>query len=149
MTAARTPSPRAAELGLLPHPEGGWYRSTWHASHTVEVPGVGERAGASLILFLLEDGDESAWHVVRFDEIWLWHGPDAVVLELGGTGATPTTEQSVTLGAGADAVPQFVVPAGVWQRALPVPGSALVSCVVSPGFTYDDWRLAPGIAPKA
>ena len=38
---------------------------------------------------------------------------------------------------------QAVVPAGVWQRTLPGPADALVSCLVSPGFDFEDFELAP------
>ncbi|WP_348639028.1 cupin domain-containing protein [Curtobacterium sp. 9128] len=34
-------------------------------------------------------GEASAWHRVTSDEIWMWHGPDSVVLELGGDGDQP------------------------------------------------------------
>jgi predicted cupin superfamily sugar epimerase len=39
-------------------------------------------------------------------------------------------------------LPQALVPAGVWQRTLPGPADALVSCLVSPGFDFDDFELA-------
>ena len=129
--------PRAQSLGLAPHPEGGWYRRTWTSPVSVGTPG-GARPGATLILFLLPPGEASAWHTVTSDEIWLWHGPDPVTLELGGTGAAPATEQVIVLGP--DPV-QGLVPAGVWQRTLPSPGEALVSCVVSPGFDFADFAL--------
>jgi predicted cupin superfamily sugar epimerase len=38
--------------------------------------------------------------------------------------------------------PQVLVPAGHWQSARPVGnGSVLVSCVVSPGFEFADFRV--------
>jgi predicted cupin superfamily sugar epimerase len=38
--------------------------------------------------------------------------------------------------------PQLRVPAGVWQSAEPAAGEpVLVSCVVSPGFDFADFRL--------
>lgn len=36
---------------------------------------------------------------------------------------------------------QALVPAGTWQRTLPGPHDALVSCLVSPGFDFDDFEL--------
>ena len=142
-------------LGLEAHPEGGWYVRDWQSPHPHEASG---RPLASLIYFLLPQGDASAWHKVDADEIWLWHGPTPVTLELGGDGdapAGPAGRTSVTLGAGiaADAdcgaddddqpapVGHAVVPAGVWQRTVPGTGDALVSCVVSPGFTFDGFVL--------
>ncbi len=55
-------------LDLAPHPEGGWYRESWRA----KAP-VGVRASASVILFLLDDGQRSHWHKVDADEVWLFH----------------------------------------------------------------------------
>lgn len=129
--------PRAAALGLEPHPEGGWYRRTWASPASVDTSG-GPRPAATMILFLLPPGEASAWHTVASDELWLWHGPDPVVLELGGTGDRPAAGERIVLGP--DTV-QGLVPAGVWQRTLPSAGEALVSCVVSPGFDFADFAL--------
>ena len=84
-----------AELRLVPHPEGGWYRRTWASAHAagggeLDQAHAGEnstgdvRPLASLICFLLPKGDASAWHRADADEIWLWHGPASIALELGG-----------------------------------------------------------------
>ena len=134
--------PRAAALGLEPHPEGGWYRRTWASGAAVGTAG-GPRPAATLILFLLPPGEASAWHTVTSDEIWLWHGPDPVVLELGGTGERPEAGTRIVLGGdeAAGHVAQGLVPAGVWQRTLPSDGEALVSCIVSPGFDFADFAL--------
>lgn len=144
-TAAARPA-TAERLGLQPHPEGGWFRRTWTSPLTVTLP-RGQRAAASLIHYLLENGEASAWHVVKPDEIWLWHGPGRLTLQLGGSGDEPVPGEATVLGpdilAGDHA--QAVVPAGVWQRTLPADGETLVSCVVSPEFSFDDWALdAPG-----
>ncbi|WEV67862.1 cupin domain-containing protein [Bifidobacterium sp. ESL0769] len=122
---------------------------------------------ASLIYFLLAQGDASAWHKVDATEIWLWHGPATVGLELGGYGDAPADESGrtlYTLGQGlasvnpnatgtnpkedmqpsdlsAEPVGQVVIPEGCWQRTVPGKGDALVSCVVSPGFTFDGFTL--------
>lgn len=153
-------------LDLAPHPEGGWYRRTWQSpiaaptgmpadaapATTSNVAGVADlsenstsaRPLASLIYFLLPAGDSSDWHVVDADELWLWHGPGAVTIELAGSGAAPDPAQlrATTLRVDQDgALTQLVVPAGVWQRTVPSGEDALVSCVVSPGFVYAGFRL--------
>jgi predicted cupin superfamily sugar epimerase len=151
--------PRAAALGLDPHPEGGWYRRTWTSPASITTDS-GIRPAATMIHFLLPPGEASAWHRVESDEIWLWHGPDPLVLELGGAGPAPVdpsgadggrisdaTVARILLGSGAgsasgDEVAQGLVPGGVWQRTLPSDGEVLVSCVVSPGFSFDDFSLA-------
>ncbi len=143
--AVDTPRPALAEqLDLDPHPEGGWFRRTWTADATIDTPG-GMRPAATCIHYLLTEGEHSAWHVVTSDELWLWHGPGALELSFGGDGVAPAGERTVVLGPdiAAGQVAQCLVPAGVWQAARPVDArEVLVSCVVSPGFSFDDWRLA-------
>lgn len=137
----------ASALGLEPHPEGGWFRRTYTASSPVATPG-GDRPAATCIHYLLAPGERSAWHVVTSDEIWLWHGPGALELRLGGDASQPCDDADarvVRLGpdiASGD-LAQCLVPAGTWQAAdLAGDQEALVSCVVSPGFDFADWRLA-------
>jgi predicted cupin superfamily sugar epimerase len=134
------PRPPVAEaLGLLPHPEGGWFRETWRTSTPLQAHG-GERSTATGIYFLLGALEESMWHVVRSDELWLWHrgGPLTLTLRDGGE------ENTVVLGPGVEhgQVPQALVPGGVWQSARPAGDQeVLVSCVVSPGFDPADFSV--------
>lgn len=147
MTADAAIPATAEALGLEPHPEGGWFRRTWTAGTGVVTPN-GPRPTATGIHYLLTPGEHSAWHVVTSDELWLWHGPGRLELSLGGSGDEPAEPDGVTrvvLGpdiAGGHAA-QCLVPAGVWQAArLLDDREALVSCIVSPGFDFADWRLA-------
>ena len=123
-----------AQLGLEPHPEGGWYRSTWR-----DEPADGSRGRASAIHYLLQAGERSHWHRIDAVEVWLHHegGP----LELSTEGQQPTLLGSG--GAAAGEVIQAVVPAGVWQAARSLGPFALVSCVVSPAFSFEGFELAP------
>ncbi|NHO34133.1 cupin domain-containing protein [Acetobacter fallax] len=57
-------------LGLVPHPEGGWYRETWRAPHDSSD----DRGRALLICYLLERGQHSHWHRIDATEIWLHQG---------------------------------------------------------------------------
>lgn len=142
--------PLADVLDLEPHPEGGWFRQTWVSPDTVTLPDGRVRATATLVHFLLPAGESSAWHRVASDEVWLAH-TGSVVLELGGTGAQPASDGGadlVVLGIDlmAGQVAQVVVPAHVWERTVPGDDDALVSCLVSPGFDFADFELAPGVA---
>ncbi|WP_241157606.1 cupin domain-containing protein [Schaalia sp. ZJ1691] len=155
-------------LKLESHPEGGWFRRTWTAPERLVTP-RGERATASAILFLLDKDMEAAWHVVHSDELWLWHGPGDLEVHLGGSGDAPSdSPRIVTLSAqplmneddagqsGANPPVtrgvvgttdvrnpvQILVKAGTWQRTFARGSHALATCVVSPEFTYDDWKLA-------
>ncbi|MBM9465626.1 cupin domain-containing protein [Aeromicrobium sp. YIM 150415] len=130
---------RARELGLEPHPEGGWFRQTWRSEVEVTVSDGRVRPTATLIWFLLPPGESSAWHRVASDEIWLAH--DGIVeLQFGGDGDQPVAGEVARVSTSEDT--QVLVPAGVWQRTLPGTTEALVSCLVSPGFDFDDFELA-------
>jgi uncharacterized protein len=137
--------PAVAEaLELLPHPEGGWFRETWRTSATFEPSGYGGvRQSATGIYFLLQPGERSVWHVVRSDEVWFWHRGGPLTLLLGGMGDRPDEQQTITLGPDVEhgQVPQALVPAGTWQAAHPAGAEGvLVSCVVSPGFDFADFK---------
>jgi predicted cupin superfamily sugar epimerase len=132
----------AEALDLEPHPEGGWFRQTWESPATVSLADGRTRSAATLIYFLLPAGEASAWHRVASDEIWLAH-MGLVTLELGGSGARPAVagdckRRSVC----ATAETQVLVPAGHWQRTVVSAEDALVSCLVSPGFDFEDFELA-------
>jgi predicted cupin superfamily sugar epimerase len=141
--------PLAEALDLQPHPEGGWYAPTWRADVPVAPDGYSaERACASAIYFLLCPGEESRWHRVRSDELWLFHRGGGLRLLLGGTGEAPESPpREVLLGAAVECGerPQVLVPGGTWQAAHPADPEGtdpvLVSCVVSPGFEFADFEL--------
>jgi uncharacterized protein len=140
-----TRPPVAEQLDLEPHPEGGWYRETWRSAVSCAPAGYpGTRRTATAIYFLLQPGERSRWHVVRSDELWLWHSGGPLTLRLGGTGDNPQDGNEVTLGSHllAGQQPQVLIPGGTWQSAEPAAGEpVLVSCVVSPGFDFADFRL--------
>jgi predicted cupin superfamily sugar epimerase len=116
----------AERLDLQPHPEGGWFRRTWTSPALLEAG----RPAASAIHFLLMPGERSAPHVVDADELWLWHGPGSLTLVVG--------DERVVLG---PERPQVLVSAGTWQATEPALDEVLVSCVVSPGFEWEGFRL--------
>ncbi|WP_020523952.1 cupin domain-containing protein [Catelliglobosispora koreensis] len=133
-------------LGMQRHPEGGWFAETWRSCTTFQPGGYdGPRASASAIYFLLCPGEVSRWHLVRSDELWLWHRGGPLELVLGGSGDRPAeTPEVIRLGPGVESGerPQALVPAGVWQAARPAgDAEVLVSCIVAPGFEYSDFRL--------
>ena len=131
------------QLGLRPHPEGGWFTETWRTVTETDTS-RGRRATATGIFYLLEPGQHSAWHRVASDELWLHHTGGALDLALGGPGGEPSEPERVVLGTDVAAGQrlQVLVPAGCWQSARPAGGEpVLVSCVVSPGFDFADFEL--------
>jgi predicted cupin superfamily sugar epimerase len=148
LTDLRNPDLEPAQvrflLGLAPHPEGGWYRETWR-----DVPsGKDARGAATAILFLLAEGEESAWHRVDAAELWLWQAGAPLILDI----ADGSGRRSVRLGPQMDKDEQLqgIVPAHAWQAARPTGRWSLVSCVVAPAFRFDGFELAPpGFVPLA
>ncbi|WHU00939.1 cupin domain-containing protein [Sphingomonas sp. NIBR02145] len=126
------------KLGLMPHPEGGWYRETWRAA-----PGSDGRSRGTSIHFLLEQGQRSHWHRVDAEEWWLWHAASPLDLHI----ADAADENPVTTRLGGDPTqgyaPQCLVPASRWQATEAPHGWALVSCIVVPGFDFAGFELAP------
>jgi predicted cupin superfamily sugar epimerase len=127
-------------LGLTPHPEGGFYRETYRAPLSVGAP-QGARAASTAIYFLLPAGTFSALHRVRSDEVWHHYDGDAVELhtiDAGGAYARTVLGGAIDRGER----PQHVVPAGVWQAAVPLGARfALCGCTVAPGFDFADFEM--------
>jgi predicted cupin superfamily sugar epimerase len=142
-------SPLVKALELSPHPEGGWYKELWKASF--EIPKEilsekysGSRYAATSIYFLLHPDEFSEWHTVLSDELWLWHSGSPLLLTLGGTEDKPESTQEIILGIDvlSGQQPQALVPANVWQMAKPLGDEPVfVSCVVAPGFHFDDFKM--------
>jgi predicted cupin superfamily sugar epimerase len=127
---------------LQPHPEGGYFAETWRSTTLVETP-LGSRSAGTAIYFLLTQGNFSAFHRIRSDEVWHWHEGAAVEVHMlqedGSYGR-------LLLGGDAAAGQSYqgMVPAGAWfaSHCVGSPGYALVGCTVSPGFDFADFELA-------
>jgi predicted cupin superfamily sugar epimerase len=124
------------ELGLQPHPEGGWYGELFRSTRRVQpADDRPPRAALTSIDFLLEAGQFSAWHRVRSDEVWhllegesltLWLMPP----DLGAVERIELRERR-----------RHVVPADWWQAAEPGNGFAYVGATVGPGFDFADFAF--------
>lgn len=131
-----------SQLGLQPHPEGGFYAETYRAPG-MTATARGLRPAGTAIYFLLTAGHFSAFHRIRSDEIWHHYEGDAVhihVLDPNGgyscllLGHQPERGERL----------QQVVPAGAWfaSECVGEQGYALTGCTVAPGFDFADFELA-------
>lgn len=137
------------QLGLAPHPEGGYFRETYRAAERIAAAALpvrfgGERAFSTAVYFLLTADAFSAWHRIRSDELWHFHAGDPVtlhVLDADGRGTLATHRLGCDPASGAP--PQVTIPAGAWFAAeIEAPGRfALVGCTVAPGFDFADFEL--------
>ena len=136
---------RAAELidtlGLVPHPEGGFFREIWRASESVEPSDRrGARSALTSIYFLLPEGALSRWHRVRSDEVW--HHYEGAPLELLVVREHDQELVRARLGPLSDGqAPVHCVPAHSWQAARTLGAYTLVGCTVGPGFAFEDFEL--------
>lgn len=142
-------------LGLLPHPEGGYYRETYRADESIAQAALparftGDRSHGTAIYYLLNAGDRSKLHRIKSDEIWhFYEGGALLIIAISPAGVLTVTRLGRDFVA--SEVPQHVVPAGHWFGALPAEGSpyALTGCTVSPGFDFADFELADRAAMLA
>ena len=128
-------------LDLQPHPEGGWYREIHRAQATVSpADSRPARSALTVIYFLLERSQFSAWHVVASDECWQYCEGDP--LELLMFDATSGRMERVELGpVTAARRSTAVVPPGIWQAARSLGEYTLVQCTVGPGFDFADFGM--------
>jgi len=134
------------QLGLVAHPEGGYYIQTYKSaesiSHTALDPRYpGARATGTAIYYLLEPGTFSELHRLKSDEIFHFYLGDPVEqLQLWPDGSS----RLITIGSDLSRghTPQLVVPKDVWQGARLLAGGsfALLGCTVAPGFEFDDYE---------
>jgi uncharacterized protein len=117
-------------LGLIPHPEGGYYRETFKSASTLALPDGRRRRASTAIHFLLPAGTCSTWHRLCSDEIWHYYDGGRLHLYRLGIGEIVLDRST----------PQAVVPAGTWQAAEPE-DSVLCGCTVAPGFEFEDFEL--------
>src|SRR5579862_7268421 len=74
-------------LGLIPHPEGGYYRETYRSSLSIARQALpaqftGPRLVSTAIYFLLEGKNFSAFHRLRSDELWHFYAGGPLVVHV-------------------------------------------------------------------
>lgn len=113
---------------MIPHEEGG---------HYAEIHKLNNGA-ASQIYYLLDKGETAKWHRLGREELWLFHSGSPLTITLGGSEETPREEISAVID---QENPSFLIPRGHWQMAEAKEGPVLVSCIVCPAFTWEQWEL--------
>jgi len=135
-------------LQMQPHPEGGYFKETYRSSQQIGVAHgdnghVVQRSVCTGIYFLLVQGNFSAFHKIRSDEMWHFYAGDALeVLEIDVNAELRCTRLGSNILQGE--VHQHVVPAHTWFASRVADGGtfSLVGCTVAPGFDFADFELA-------
>jgi uncharacterized protein len=135
------------QLGLRPHPEGGFYRETYRCDEGVAAAALPARYGkarslSTCIYYLLTPGNFSTLHRLRSDEIFHFYLGDSVtMLQLHADGRGKTIVLGQDIAAGQQL--QVVAAKDVWQGMFLNDGGkfALLGTTVSPGFDFDDFEV--------
>jgi len=136
------------KLNLLSHPEGGYFSEIYRAKGIIPQPSLplrynGGRTFSTTIYYLLESGDFSSLHRLDSDEQWFHLDGSALTIH----SISPEGKyQKHCVGKNLEKneTPYAVIPHGCWFGAtVDEPNSfSLVSCVVAPGFDFEDFELA-------
>lgn len=136
------------KLSLNNHPEGGYYAEKYRSELNLKsdcLPGQFNAARSLItsIYFLLDQPNYSGFHRIKSDELWFFHAGDTLAIHI----IHPNGQYELKyLGEDfkANSSLQQLVPAEAWFASEVVKGGSysLVSCVVAPGFDFEDFELA-------
>jgi uncharacterized protein len=126
-----TPVKLIEQLSMTPHPRGGHYAETYRATD----------GSASLIFYLLQEGECQHWHRLVKDEILHFYDGDPMRIQVSPDGRAV---EEVVLGRGIASGEHlhYVVPKGTWFSLRPCGAWVLTGCSISPAFAFDDVELA-------
>jgi uncharacterized protein len=135
-----------ALMQLKPLPlEGGYFREMYRSADvlgTATLPARygRDKAAGTAIYYLLSPDTCSAMHRLPTDEIFHFYlGDPVTMLQLG-----PDGGKLITLGNDirAGQQPQVMVPRGIWQGSMLLPGGkfALMGTTMAPGFDFSDYE---------
>lgn len=124
-------------LNMEKHIEGGYFKESFRSQDEVNK----DKKLWSSIYFLLRTGEVSNFHRLKSDELWYYHDGEALTIYI----ITPEGELiTKKLGKNIEKgeAPQVLVEKGcIFGSAMNNDGYALVGCMVSPAFQYDEFEL--------
>ncbi|MBO9699410.1 MAG: cupin domain-containing protein [Sporocytophaga sp.] len=132
------------QLNLEKHPEGGYFKEMYRSESEIPESVLskdysGKRNTATSIYFLLTDKEFSAFHKIKSDEIWYFHQGNSIEIYMLSQEGLNVKKLGTQIG---DHF-QLLIPKNTWFSAKVVgEGCTLVSCMVAPGFSFDDFELA-------
>jgi len=130
-------------LDLEPHPEGGFYKRFYTGQSFSLSQGV--RPISSSIYYLLTKDSYSSWHQLKSDELWFFHEGCPIEVHCFDPSGGYFSQKIGLIEN--ERMPQALIPAGtifaasIDSRTSYPSDWALISCVVSPGFDFEDFSL--------
>ena len=124
-------------LSMEPHIEGGYFKESFVSTDNIRT----DKKLWSSIYFLLMTGEVSNFHRLKSDELWYYHDGEALTIYMiTQEGELITKQLGKNIENGEE--PQVLVPKGcIFGSAMNNNGYALVGCMVSPAFEYDEFEL--------
>lgn len=140
------------KLGLLSHPEGGYFIEVYRSKGSIFQNSLpkefnGDRSYSTSIYFLLKEGQKSAFHRIKSDELWHFYDGDPVIIYVINAEGN-LYEMKLGLDPDKGYFPQVTIPANSWFAAKTLGSFTLAGCTVSPGFDFNDFELADKKALK-
>ena len=135
------------KLGLVKHPEGGYYREVYRSSEIIPLDALparynGERSFSTSIYFLLREKETSRLHRLKSDELWHFYTGSPLNIHV----IDPDGNHlAIKLGSDFEKGEsfQYTIEKGCWFGAtVNDPSSySLAGCTVAPGFEFDDFEI--------
>lgn len=135
------------QLGLLSHPEGGYYKEIYRDEETIKADSLperfsGDRHHCTAIYYLLEQGDFSCFHRIKSDEIWHHYAGGVIHIHYLEENNIKLLKLGMNIEKGEN--PVCIIPKNTWFAAEPAPDTeyTLAGCTVAPGFDFHDFEMA-------
>lgn len=127
------------QFNLQAHPEGGFYSETYRSD---QLTASQDRNLVTCIYFLLTSENVSNFHRIKSDEMWFFHEGSSLTvhtLDPQNGHLQHTVGNAIQQGQ----TPQLVVPKNtIFGSSVTDENSySFVSCVVAPGFDFNDFEL--------
>jgi len=134
-------------LGLEPHPEGGYFIETYRSTESLSTECLperylSERSISSAIYYLLTPDSASMMHRLDTDEVFhFYSGAPVLLFRMFADGAVDTIVMGNNILEGQ--IPQCLVPKGCWQGLMLAEGGdyALMGATVAPAFSFDGFEI--------
>jgi predicted cupin superfamily sugar epimerase len=131
-----------SRLELQVHPEGGFYKEIYRSEIAVNLTSDThqKRTASTSIYYLLDAETKSFCHRLQSDEIWYYHAGAPVTLYL----IDEAGNWSLKIcGPNEGEELAVLIPKNTWfgARVTEPHAFVLVSCVVSPGFDFNDFEM--------
>lgn len=128
-----------SQFNLQAHPEGGFYSETYRSD---QLTASQDRNLVTCIYFLLTSENVSNFHRIKSDEMWFFHEGSSLTVHT----LDPQNghlQHAVGNEIQKGQTPQLVVPKNtIFGSSVTDENSySFVSCVVAPGFDFNDFEL--------